>query len=302
LDVQLADFDGVSFHISTPPEKESRHLVTISIAWPVAPQLLQHGAQAELQRLYGKFLQPQPENGYHVSLLLNIQEIAASEQDAANVPRHVALLKRHLLAGPFLKAFASINDGSANGSLTQLDYRADECLFIKPEQDRCIVIFSISFKDPDDQLFAKVFLQEFKEARRSVRSAPAVTFSQTEAPLELANVAAVQGREDLGFVSFVLFKNHLDPKNAHGTIDMIQTFRDYLHYHIKCSKAYMHERMRNRVALLLQVLNRAKPDPVDPKAKKVWGGKTFSGPGASKSLGVVGGRGRGRGRGRGFAR
>ncbi|POG62327.1 hypothetical protein GLOIN_2v634640 [Rhizophagus irregularis DAOM 181602=DAOM 197198] len=31
------------------------------------------------------------------------------------------------------------------------------------------------------------------------------------------------------------------------TISQIQLFRDYLHYHIKCSKAYMHSRMRARV-------------------------------------------------------
>lgn len=40
----------------------------------------------------------------------------------------------------------------------------------------------------------------------------------------------------------------------------MQLFRDYLHYHIKCSKAYMHSRMRTRVAEFLKVLNRAKPD------------------------------------------
>jgi hypothetical protein len=37
-------------------------------------------------------------------------------------------------------------------------------------------------------------------------------------------------------------------------------FRDYLHYHIKASKAYMHSRMRIRVDSFLKVLNRAKPE------------------------------------------
>lgn len=32
----------------------------------------------------------------------------------------------------------------------------------------------------------------------------------------------------------------------------MQTFRDYFHYHIKASKAYIHSRMRGRTADFLQ--------------------------------------------------
>ena len=35
-------------------------------------------------------------------------------------------------------------------------------------------------------------------------------------------------------------------------ISHIQTFRDYFHYHIKASKAYIHSRMRRRTADFLQ--------------------------------------------------
>lgn len=54
---------------------------------------------------------------------------------------------------------------------------------------------------------------------------------------------------------------------------MICTFRNYLQYHIKCSKAFMHTRMRIRVESLLQVLNRAK----QKKAAKATtaSGRTF---------------------------
>jgi len=33
--------------------------------------------------------------------------------------------------------------------------------------------------------------------------------------------------------------------------------------------------MRNRVGTLLQVLNRARPEPIEKKAKKLMSGKTF---------------------------
>lgn len=51
------------------------------------------------------------------------------------------------------------------------------------------------------------------------------------------------------------------------TISLIQIFRDYLHYHLKCAKAYMHTRMRARVRDFLKVLNRAKPENANVEKK-----------------------------------
>jgi actin related protein 2/3 complex subunit 2 len=66
----------------------------------------------------------------------------------------------------------------------------------------------------------------------------------------------------------VLFPNHFALGDTREeTISRIQIFRDYLHYHIKCSKAYMHTRMRARVRDFLKVLNRAKPEVVNAEKK-----------------------------------
>lgn len=50
----------------------------------------------------------------------------------------------------------------------------------------------------------------------------------------------------------VLFPMHLTPQRMEQVISHIQTFRDYFHYHIKASKAYIHSRMRKRTADFLQ--------------------------------------------------
>ena len=42
-------------------------------------------------------------------------------------------------------------------------------------------------------------------------------------------------------------------------VDMLHSFRNYIHYHIKCCKGYMHTRMRTRYVDLLKVLNQADP-------------------------------------------
>ena len=66
--------------------------------------------------------------------------------------------------------------------------------------------------------------------------------------------------EGVGYITFVLFPRHTNSEVRDNTIDLIHLFRNYLHYHIKCSKAYIHSRMRAKTAEFLKVLNRAKLD------------------------------------------
>jgi len=61
--------------------------------------------------------------------------------------------------------------------------------------------------------------------------------------------------------SAVLFPRHLTPQRMAEVISHIQTFRDYFHYHIKASKAYIHSRMRKRTADFLQgILQILRPE------------------------------------------
>jgi actin related protein 2/3 complex subunit 2 len=76
-------------------------------------------------------------------------------------------------------------------------------------------------------------------------------------PAGLAEHDARMG-EGVGYITFVLFPRHTAKETRDNTIDLIHLFRNYLHYHIKCSKAYIHSRMRAKTAAFLKVLNRAK--------------------------------------------
>jgi len=271
LDVTLADFDGVSFHVSTP-NAEARNIVNVSLAWAAANDLLNNGAHEYLKKIYGPLLQSHPEEGFNLTLQLDLDHLP---EDGPKLCHKVALLKRHILAAPFARVFESVVNKTASSDIIKIGYRDQEAFYIKPEGDRCMVIFSIAFRDADDQILAKVFLQEFSDARRNMRNVPAVSYTYREAPLELQNYPGLTEERNVGFVTFVLFEDQLSAKNMHRTIDLLENFRDYLHYHIKCSKAYMHDRMRNQVATWLQVLNRARPEPFEKKEKKLASGRTF---------------------------
>jgi len=265
----VADFDGVLFKLSTADKPTT---LILSLKWKVASELLKHGGSEELKSVYGNFYKSSPEQGWDVTIEFDIDAIPGDKNKFFEA---ASLLKRHLLAAPFKKVFNAVEAGQNAGGVIALDYREEESIYLKGDADKVIVIFSINFKDPGDQVLGKVFLQEYANARRDINNAPAVTYSTREAPLELKGVPGVRETDTHSFVSFVLFKPHFQAKNREKTINNIQTFRDYLHYHIKCSKADMHTRMRARVDKFLQIMNQARPQ-TEPKEKKTMAGKTFT--------------------------
>jgi actin related protein 2/3 complex subunit 2 len=94
-------------------------------------------------------------------------------------------------------------------------------------------------------------MQEFLEGRRQYQQAPQVLFSHRDPPRELENTNAKTG-DNIGYITFgkrrlkpiacliccylVLFPRHTCKDAQDNTINLIHTLRDYLHYHIKCSK------------------------------------------------------------------
>ncbi|KAH9848396.1 actin-like protein ARPC2 [Lenzites betulinus] len=265
LDVQFVDFDGVRFRLTTPDRKVPTALV-LSMNIRCWEELVRYGVDAILKREYGSMLRADPESGYNVTLDVNLEQIPADGEEREAFIKGLALLKRNALAAPFELGFQTQKQleagGTGQGELMALHYRDEEVIYVQASSDRVTVIFSTMFREETDRVFGKVFLQEFVDARRlpTIQAAPQVLYTTREPPLEIRHLG-LKDSEDNGYVTFVLFPRHFArPEVAALTITHIQLFRDYLHYHIKCSKAYMHSRMRHRVSEFQKVLNRAKTE------------------------------------------
>ncbi|KIM84763.1 hypothetical protein PILCRDRAFT_817554 [Piloderma croceum F 1598] len=245
-------------------------------------ELVQYGANDVLKREYGSLIKAQAEPEYNVSLEIDLEKVPAEGEERETFIKSIALLKRNACAAPFELAFKHQKEleasNGAQGDLMQIHYRDEEAIFVQASQDRVTVIFSTVFREETDRIFGKVFLQEFVDARRqpTIQNAPQVLYSNRDPPLEIRHVSGLRSTDDIGYVTFVLFPRHFaKPDLASGTISHIQLFRDYLHYHIKCSKAYMHSRMRHRVAEFQKVLNRAKTE-VATTERKTASGRTLT--------------------------
>lgn len=235
----MSDFDGVTFHISTP---ESKTKILISISVKCFGELVRYGAESVLQREYGPYI-TSAEAGYDFSVLLDLEKLPADQgtlsrhlhpllalhadghrrgEGRAELVRRVSLLKRNAMAAPFERAFdeharlqaeaarftsESAPEGVREGAdVMAVHYRDEEAIYIKASHDRVTVIFSTVFREETDRIFGKVFLQEFVDARRrAIQNAPQVLF-RNDPPLELQHVpglaATGAGAGEVGYVTF----------------------------------------------------------------------------------------------------
>ena len=191
VDQVVSDFDGVTFHLSTP---EAKSKILISISVKCYGELLKYGAQEVLEREYGQYI-VSPEAGYDFSVLVDLESLpddagglafdllrghavddnVCCTESKEDLIRRVSLLKRNAMAAPFERAFddfanrqeqaSKFTSESApegvreGGEVMAIHYRDEEAIYIKASHDRVTVIFSTIFREETDRIFGKVFLQ-----------------------------------------------------------------------------------------------------------------------------------------------
>lgn len=264
----IADFDGVVYHLSNPNADRTKLMLSVQLKF--YRDLQEHGADELIKREYDQYIQLPSEAGYNVSLVFDLQKLP---EDWKQLAFKASMIKRNCFASVFEKYFEFQEKGQTGHKTAVINYRSDETMFVRALDDRVTVIFSTTFKGEDDIILGKVFLQEFSETRRKFQQAPQVLFSYKHPPAELNDTDAMVG-ENRGYITFVLMPRHIAKQTRDNTINLISMLRNYLHYHLKCSKAYMHQRMRAKTDAFLKVLNAAKPDQ---KRKPIEERKNFFG-------------------------
>ncbi|RLN80125.1 hypothetical protein BBJ28_00023421 [Nothophytophthora sp. Chile5] len=240
LEIRLCDFDDVQYDVSI-----ADNLLTVSMAYPPFKTLEGLGAQQMFAVTYSEFQLVAAKTGFDFSLQVNVDLITPENSGVC---------------------FEALQNGSASSLVpVQIPYRRNETMYVLPQADRIIVVYSVCFEDKTDQAVARVFLQVlesrllqlgwllFVDTRRTVNNAPPVAFNK-DPPLELRGAPGLRNSPDLvGYLSLAIFPTHVATTEKRiKAATLVQGLRNYLHYHIKASKTYLHIRMRKRVDLLLQ--------------------------------------------------
>ena len=111
VDQVVSDFDGVTFHLSTP---ESKSKILISIAVKCFNELVSYGAQQVLEREYGPYIVP-PVIGYDFSVVIDLE----------NVPDDPGRTNTRLMYCPWLTSFICRVTGGSNPSTVVNEAQCD---------------------------------------------------------------------------------------------------------------------------------------------------------------------------------
>ena len=259
-DVKLTDFDGCLYLIKG---LDSNRL-SVSIYSPNLDSVSQAGGLAALQRNYSNFESSTSPNTFALTVERTNSDDPAEKQNLANqVACQLSILRVVLMSGPFLQALEGLRNNSVAPAEVLL--RKNEYLWVVPGESRVSFVFEINFLDSTDSSFAKVFVQEFVEAKRQVPNSPLVTFSPNS-PEYIRSFPNSGRKPSVGFLSFTVLKEH--SKDPEQCARQLCCFRQYLNYHIHACKTYLHMRMRKRTDVLLEVLKEAVPESIEAKSFK----------------------------------
>ena len=252
----FADFDGVLYRISNPSDDVTK--LNVSIAIKFFQELVNHGGQSILIQQYGNKFLAHADPGYDITIRVDLEKSSIPDDWEKSIVEKVASLKRNCIGAIFETYFEFQKFQKDEIKSSVIHYRDDETMYLEARNDRVTVVFSTIFKNEDDIVLGKVFLQSYQEAGRKRANAPQVIFTN-DPPENIEEKGALVGK-DVRYITFVLFPRHTNDQTKDNTINLIHQFRNYLHYHIKCSKIYIHSRMRTKTHDFLEELNKAKPE------------------------------------------
>lgn len=201
-----------------------------------------------------------------ISLVINREELPppdspARAQAAEAIARKFSQFRSVFLSGPFVNAFNAVKAGKTSDSV-EINIRPRENLWIVAGSDRVTFVFQIHYDDKTDANLAKVFVQEFMEARRQVKNSPIITFTPNP-PDYVESFPSSQRETSVGFMSVTILENQV--VDIQKQAEWLCGFKQYLSYHVHACKTYLHMRIRKRTDSLLATLKLAVPEHLDEK-------------------------------------
>ncbi|KAI3987842.1 hypothetical protein MKX01_020956 [Papaver californicum] len=275
LDCQSVEFDDVRYHIQV--SLRYPQFLVLSVSLPIPPPEtifvdgLPFGAIEAIKVAYGTLVQilDPPKDGYNLTMRLDLVQLPQNEELKYDLLEKVASVREVVLGAPLrvvLKHLASKRVPPDLDRLIALVHRPRESFFLAPEVDKVTVVYPLRFNDSIDTVLAISFLEEFVEARRTAGLSNAPPCYWSPSPPQVLEEAPTEALSaNSGFVTFVIFRRHVEGWKLDRTVWSLLTFHAYVSYHVKCSEGFMHTRMRRRVESLIQALDRAKPEVEDMK-------------------------------------
>jgi len=255
----FTEFDGTRFKI-TSVAKETPFIINLSVGVPYFKDLEKFDCLGHLGKVYGKGLLKEPEMNFDFTIQTDLSEVDEKSWDEQLTK--LASVKRNAFASVCEKMF---NDslGEKETDSIEINITKKDKLYLTAKKDRVLFCYALDIKS--DRIITDLFLNEMVDIRKKpdMSMCPAVTYSKN-APPYLKDFDAGEGP----FFIFTLFHRHFKGDKMDKAIDLMCEFRTYLSYHIKCSKAHIHCRMRTKTEGWKKVMARANIEQSGKRRRK----------------------------------
>jgi actin related protein 2/3 complex subunit 2 len=262
----IRDFDGNEYVVRVNDDATA---IIVGIRHQVPKAFFEKNCADELAALLGKHFgkaiaaPPVAEEDHLATVVIPLPEDEAAKVVTSPLLAKAASLRTICLAAPFVKCVEMFQANKLTFKM-RVPYRPNESIYLFPAKGNLNVVVSIVVPDKSDRILVRTFLTEFAEAKKLDRQAaggPGFAFLHGEAPPfpEGLSAAEPNGDESVFWCQFSLSKKSMESQaNTELCAEFLANFREYVMYHMQCTRSAMHARMRERVKNSLQVLTRAK--------------------------------------------
>jgi len=259
IERNFTEFDGTRFKI-TSVAKETPFILNLSVGVPYFKDLEKFDCLGHLEKVYGKGLLKEAEMNFDFTIQTDLSE--ADEKTWDEQLTQLAAVKRNAFASVCEKLFSDSLDGKEAGAV-EINITKKDKLYLVTKKDRVLFIFALEIKS--DQVISDLFLNEMVDIRKKpdMSMCPTVVFTKNP-PDDIKEFDA----GERPFFIFSLFHRHFKGAKMDSAIDLMCEFRTYLSYHIKCSKAHIHCRMRTKTEGWKKVMARANIEQNGKKRRK----------------------------------
>ncbi|XP_078166940.1 actin-related protein 2/3 complex subunit 2B-like isoform X2 [Carex rostrata] len=260
VDHSFCELGSIRYHIQASVSDQEN--IFFSISTPVLsqeepnPNGLDHCILQDIRTNYSNFadiIEP-PKEGYTLTLKLNFSRLTRTKEYTKAI-NMVSSLQVMILNSQLKDTLKNLWMGDIiQGSTVPLklvNYK-QEPFFIFRAPKKVTVIFPMRFKDDSDVTIATSFIQELADLGSKFPKAPRCEWSPIP-PQELRG----EPFEHLSTNGDIL-RRHVKGKKADKTAWILLNFQQYVRYHVKCTRGSIQRRMRHRLEVLSEAIERAR--------------------------------------------
>uniref|UniRef100_A0A0D9W735 Arp2/3 complex 34 kDa subunit n=1 Tax=Leersia perrieri TaxID=77586 RepID=A0A0D9W735_9ORYZ len=259
VDHTLFEFGSIRYHLlasMTDSENVYLSISTPSLSYEASPSSgLPEITLQETRKMYHKFaeiIEP-PKEGYALTLKLNFSGLIRPK-DRIKAINKISLLQSVILSSQLKDMLGSLG---SSGTM-KLVYNQRDPFFVSKTPAKINAIFPMRFRDDTDLAIASSFFQELEDLgseSSSFSRAPRCSWSPIPPP-ELRGEYVHHLTTNGGFVSFDILARHVKGRRAARTAWILLNFQSYVKYHIKCTRGHIQSRMRKRLEIMTEKLQK----------------------------------------------